>query len=135
MFTFEHAGKHETKRLAFISTKIALLIFIYIGASQVVCDQEISFCDMNFKELKNDVEVWNRKCWNNGEQGEGTPYCKAEKEYNQERMKMHVEMCFYSGQRFIMGRKLGVKGFYHHFVLSGLMTTCLIVVNMLIQSH
>ena len=104
MFTFEHAGKHETKRFGFISTKIALLIFIYIGASQVVCDQEISFCDTNFKELKNDVEVWNKKCWNNGDQGEGTPYCKAEKEYNQERMKMHVEMCFYSGQRFIMGR-------------------------------
>ena len=99
MFTFEHASKHETKRLALISTKITfgLLIYIYIGASQVVCDQEISFCDKNFKELKNDVEDWNKKCWSNEDQGEGKPYCKAEKEYNQERMRMHVEMCFHSG--------------------------------------
>ena len=99
MFTFEHASKHETKILALISTKITfgLLIYIYIGASQVVCDQEISFCDTNFEELKNDVEDWNKKCWTNEDQGEGTQYCKAEKENNQERMKMHVEMCFYSG--------------------------------------
>ena len=97
MFTFERASKHETERLVFISTKIALLVLIYTGASQVVCDQEISFCDTSFKELKNDVEVWNKKCWNNRDQGEGTPFCKAEKENNQERMKMHVEMCFYSG--------------------------------------
>ena len=98
-FTLEHGSKHETKRLALISTKITvgLLIYIYIGASQVVCDQEMSFCDTNFEELKNDVEDWNKKCWNNEDQGAGTQYCIAEKEYNQERMKMHVEMCFYSG--------------------------------------
>ena len=99
MFTFEHASYHEMKRLVFISTKITvgLLILICFGTSLVTSNEGIPFCKEQLQRLKQDVEVWNERCWNNTDHGNSTPCCEAEKEYNQERMKMHVEMCFYSG--------------------------------------
>ena len=123
MFTLEHANYNEMKRLVFISAKIivGLLILICFGTSLVTCNENIPFCKEQLQRLKQDVEVWNERCWNNTDQGNSTPCCQAEKEYNQERMKMHVEMCFHSGQRFIMGRKLRFRVFITHFVVSGLM--------------
>ena len=99
MFTFEHVSYDEMKTLVFISTKITigLLTLICFGTSLVTCNESIPFCEGELQRLKHDVEVWNERCWNNADQGKSTPCCQAEKEYNQERMKMHVEMCFYSG--------------------------------------
>ena len=99
MYTFQDASYHDIKRLVFISTKITvgLLILIYFGASLVNCNEDILFCDEDLKKLKADVETWSKTCWNNTDQGNSAPRCRAEKEYNQDRMRMHTEMCFYPG--------------------------------------
>ena len=115
MFTFEDASYHDIKRSVFISTKVSvgLLILIYFGENFVNCNEDIPFCDQQLKQLKKDINDWNQKCWSNQNQGEGTPPCLTEKKYNQDRMKIHVEMCFYAGKGFIMRIKLGVGAFYH----------------------
>ena len=115
MFTFEDASYHDIKRSVFISTKITvgLLILIYFGANLVNCNEDIPFCDEDLKKLKADVETWSKTCWDNTDQGNSTPRCQAEKEYNQDRMKMHAEMCFYAGKGFIMRIKLGAGALYH----------------------
>ncbi|XP_028416108.1 low-density lipoprotein receptor-related protein 4-like [Dendronephthya gigantea] len=113
--------------MRFVSTKMlfALTILIYFGGNLINCDEDIPICDEQLKQLKEDVNDWEKRCVNdsmenldemeryftesqrsdnetqrylNERRGENnSPGCTAEKEYLQERMRMHSDMCFYDG--------------------------------------
>ncbi|XP_028412347.1 pro-epidermal growth factor-like [Dendronephthya gigantea] len=120
--------------MAFVSTKMlfALTILIYFGGNLINCNEDIPICDEQLKQLKEDVENWEKSCvkqrlrnlheferyfpralwydwearrysWevrrylNEHRREDNSSGCTAEKEYLQERMRMHSEMCFYDG--------------------------------------
>ncbi|CAB4034906.1 Hypothetical predicted protein, partial [Paramuricea clavata] len=97
MLTFERANYREIRKLIFVATKItvAFLILIYFGASLVMCNEDISFCDERLKELKQDVKDWNKRCVNTQGKDIDTPCCETEKQYNKEKMNMQTKLCFY----------------------------------------
>jgi hypothetical protein len=97
--TFERVNYHEIKKLIFFATNItvAFLILIYFGASLVMCNEDISFCDNHLKRLKQDVKDWNKRCVNAQGNDTGTPCCETQKQYNKERMNMQTKLCFYKG--------------------------------------
>ncbi|XP_028410800.1 pro-epidermal growth factor-like [Dendronephthya gigantea] len=113
--------------MAFVSTKMlfALTILIYFGGNLINCNEDIPICDKQLKQLKEDVKDWEKRCvkqrlqnldeieryftesqrsdnetqryFNERRRENNSPGCTAEKEYLQERMRMHSEMCFYDG--------------------------------------
>ena len=83
-------------------TKITLGLFILIhfGASLVNCDEDIPFCKESLKALKDDLKDWQERCLNNTleySRDIDTLCCNAEKEYIQNRRKIHRKLCFYKG--------------------------------------
>ena len=48
-------------------------------------------------QLKKDVQDWQKRCFIETGQEIHSSCCKAEKDYFKERIRMHTEMCFYSG--------------------------------------
>ncbi len=99
VFTFEQVNYQEIRRLVFISTKIIVgfLIVIYFGTSLVFCNEDIPFCNKRLTTLKVDVKVWQERCVNDEGQDVNTSCCKAEKEYNQKRMRTQTKLCFFKG--------------------------------------
>jgi hypothetical protein len=99
MLTFERVNYQEIRKLTFVATKItvAFLMLIYFGASLVMCNEDISFCDKRLKELKHDVKDWNKRCVNTQGNDTGTPCCETQKQYSMERMNMQTKLCFYKG--------------------------------------
>lgn len=90
----------EMKRSFFVSTKVihGFLVLIYFGGTFTICNENIPSCDEGLKELKNDVERWQRRCLNENGYEINSSCCKTEKDYFQERMRKNTEMCFYSGK-------------------------------------
>ena len=82
-----------------ISTKyiFGLLFLIYFGGTLTTGNEEIPWCKKHLNELKKDVQHWQKRCLNETGQEIDSSCCKAEKDYFKERMRMHTEMCFYSG--------------------------------------
>ena len=86
-------------RFLLIPTKIAIgfLILIYFGGTQITCNDDIPYCQDSLHELKKDVQHWQEKCLNETRHQINSSCCNAEKDFFQERMRMHTEICFYSG--------------------------------------
>ena len=106
LLLMECAMHQETKNPTFIATKIilGLFILIYFGASPVICDEDIPFCNESLKALKHDLKVWQGRCLSkelNYTQDINTTCCNAEKKYIQNRRRMHRKLCFYKGNHFI----------------------------------
>ncbi|XP_028415476.1 low-density lipoprotein receptor-related protein 4-like [Dendronephthya gigantea] len=113
--------------MPFVSTKMlfALTILIYFGGNLINCNEDIPICDEQLEQLKEDVKDWEKRCvneslenlneieryfaesrrydnvtqryFNERRREDNSSGCTAEKEYLQERMRMHSEMCFYDG--------------------------------------
>ncbi|XP_028412313.1 low-density lipoprotein receptor-related protein 1B-like [Dendronephthya gigantea] len=103
----------------------ALTILIHFGGNLINCNEDIPICDEQLKQLKEDVKDWEKRCvneslenldemeryftesqrsdnetqryFNERRRENNSSGCTAEKEYLQERMRMHSEMCFYDG--------------------------------------
>ena len=81
---------------------VGFLILMHFGASLVFCNDDIPFCKKRLTALKDDVKDWQEKCVNDKVQDiDTTTCCKAKKEYNQKRMSMQTELCFYKGNESI----------------------------------
>ena len=76
---------------------VSILILIYFGTSLVACINGIPFCRKRLKELSEDENDWSNRCLNGEGQNIVTPRCKAENEYNRERMCMYTKICFRKG--------------------------------------
>ena len=76
---------------------IGLIIFIYFGGKLIVCNEDIPICAQRLEELKKYVKDWEQRCLDETRHEINSPCCKAEKEYFQERMRMHTKMCLYEG--------------------------------------
>ena len=133
-------------RMVFVSTKIvfALTILLHFWGTLIVCNKDISICHTELKQLKEDVKNWEKRCvneslknldeiqryfkeyklssteiqeyFNERRREKNSSGCMAEKEYLQERMRMHSKMCFYEGKFIdfpLLG--LGVYIFLIHF--------------------
>ena len=102
VFTYERVNDQETRRLGSIPTKIIVgfLVLTYFGTNHVFGNEDIHFCNKSMTALKNDVKYWQKRCVNNG-QDRDTPCCKAEKQYNQQRMSTQTKLCFYKGNNYI----------------------------------
>ena len=89
------------RKLMLTSTKImiGLIILIYFGGTLIVCNENIPICDQRLKELKKYVKDWEQRCLSETRDEISSPCCKAEKDYFQERMRMHTKMCFYEGNK------------------------------------
>ena len=96
---FTKANYLETRRLIFTSTRImiGLIILIYFGGTLIICNEDIPICEQRLKELKEYVKDWEQRCLDEARYEINSQCCKAEKEYFQERMRMHTKMCFYEG--------------------------------------
>ena len=106
LLLMECAMHQETKNPIFIATKIilGLFILIYFGASPVICDEDIPFCKLSLKTLKEDLKYWQERCLKKTleySQDINTPCCNAEKKYIQNRRRMQRKLCFYKGNHFI----------------------------------
>jgi hypothetical protein len=109
---FKQVDCQEIKRLSFIATKVIVGIFIliYFGTSLVIGNDDISFCLKRLKKLREDEKDWSEKCLNG--QNHDLPCCKAEKEYNRERMCIHAKTCFYEGKPLFTSPMK--PGCFHH---------------------
>ena len=89
----------EMRRSLPISTKniFGLLALIYFGGTLSTCNEDIPLCGERLSELRKDVQDWQERCVIETRHEIDSPSCKAEKDYFKERMRMHTEMCFYSG--------------------------------------
>ena len=98
---FGQANYVEMRRLILTSTTvmIGLIILIYFGGSLVICNEHIPICDQRLTELKKYVKNWEQRCLSETRQEINSPCCKAEKDYFQERMRMHTKMCLYEGNK------------------------------------
>ncbi|CAB3995853.1 Hypothetical predicted protein [Paramuricea clavata] len=76
---------------------IGLIILIYFGGKLIVCNKNIPICDQLLKEHKKYVKDWEQRCLSESRHEINSPCCKAEKDYFQERMRMHTKMCLYEG--------------------------------------
>lgn len=115
-------------RIVIVSTKIlfAFTILIYFGGTLIICNEDVPVCDMRLKQIKGDVKNWERKCvnqilesmneiehtlkeryrprkgarqyFNERRHETNSSGCVAEKDYIQERIRMHSKMCFYDGK-------------------------------------
>ena len=74
-----------------------IIILIYFGGRFIVCNKDIPSCDQHLKKLKEDVKEWKQRCSNETGHEINSKCCKAEKAYNQDRMRTHSKMCFYKG--------------------------------------
>ena len=106
LLLMECAMHQETENPIFIAPKIilGLFILIYFGASPVICDEDIPFCKLSLKTLKEDLKYWQERCSNKTleySQDINTPCCNAEKKYIQNRRRMQRKLCFYKGNHFI----------------------------------
>ena len=88
----------EMRRYLLISTKniFDLLVLIYFGGTLTTGNEEISWCEKHLNKLNEDVQYWQSRCLIETRQVIDSS-CKAEKDYFKERMRMHTEICFYSG--------------------------------------
>ena len=122
----------------------AVTILIHFCGTLIVCNEDILICHTELKQLKKDVKNWEKRCVNESlknfdeiqryfneyklssheiqeyfkeSRGESNSSgCMAEKEYLQDRMRMHSKMCFYEGKFIdfpLLG--LGVYIFLIHF--------------------
>ena len=89
----------ERRRYLLISTKniFGLLVFIFLGGTLTTGNEDIPWCEKHLNELKTDVQDWQKRRLNETGQEIDSSFCKAGKDYFKERMRMHTEMCFYSG--------------------------------------
>lgn len=89
----------EITKALLISTKIVIgfLILIYFGGTQITCNKDIPYCHHSLNELKKDVEDWEERCLNETRHQINSSCCNSERDFFQEKMRMHTEMCFYSG--------------------------------------
>ena len=106
LLLMECAMHQVTKNPIFITTKIifGLFILIHFGASPVICDEDIPFCKVSLKTLKEDLKYWQERCLKKTReysQDINTPCCNAEKKYIQNRRRMQRKLCFYKGNHFI----------------------------------
>ena len=90
----------EMRRSLLVSTKIGIgfLFLIHFGGTLTTCNENIPHCDKHLTELKRDVMDWQERCLNKTGHEINSSCCQAEKDYLQERMRKHTEMCFYSGK-------------------------------------
>ena len=90
----------EMRRSLLVSTKIVIgfLFLIHFGGTLTTCNENIPHCDKHLTKLKRDVKDWQERCLNEIGHEINSPCCQAEKDYLQERMRKHTEMCFYSGK-------------------------------------
>ena len=89
----------ERRRCLLISTKniFGLLVFIFFRGTLTTGNEDIPWCDKHLSKLRKDVQDWQKRCLTETGQEIDSSCCKAEKDYFEERMRMHTEMCFYSG--------------------------------------
>ena len=99
----EKGNYTEMRRSLLVSTKLAIgfLFLIYAGGTLTTCNGNIPHCDKRLTELKRDVQDWQERCLNETGLEINSSCCHAEKDYFQERMREHTEMCFYSGKNNI----------------------------------
>ena len=90
----------EMRRPLLVSTKIVIgfLFLIHFGGTLTTCNENIPHCDKHLTELKRDVKDWQERCLNETGHEINSSCCQAEKDYFQQRMRKHTEMCFYSGK-------------------------------------
>ena len=86
----------EHKILPSIKIMVGIVLMCF-GSQLTLANEEIPFCDKQLKELKDDVNDWNKRCMVDESQELNTPECNAEKTYHQARMKKHTSQCFYDG--------------------------------------
>lgn len=100
--TREWTNYHEARTLSFKISKVSagLLILVHFGINLVICNDDIPICNEQFKILEADMEDWLKTCLNVNSRDQNTQCCKEQKEYNQERMSTHIDMCFYKGKSF-----------------------------------
>ena len=110
--SFGQANYIEMRRLILSSTKImiGLIILIYFGGKLIVCNEDIPICAQRLEELKKYVKDWEERCLNETRHEINSPCCKAEKDYFQERMRMHTKMCLYEGNEtfYFLYKRIGL---------------------------
>ena len=84
---------------------LGIIILIHFGGTLTICNKDIPFCDHHIKELKKDVKEWKERCFEKAEDEINSTCCKAEKSYNQDRMRRHSQMCFVKGNISIVAKK------------------------------
>ena len=78
-------------------TILGTIILLYFGGRFIVCNKDIPFCDQHLRKLKENVKEWKQRCSKEDGDEINSACCKAEKAYNQDRMRTHLKMCFYKG--------------------------------------
>ena len=95
-------------KMVLISTKITIgfAILVYFGGTVIFCNKHIPFCDKLWKQLGVNAKDWRGRCVLNDRQEIDSPRCRAEKDYFQERKRMHKVMCFYEGNIILIANPL-----------------------------